>query len=573
NKKIMSKFQQKQKYSFNIFHLISLTLVINIFQMIDMLSCGPAMTFSTNNLKLAANFTGDDRTILKNLGCLGYIYSTILAMVSFAFFTSIDAGIMAGPIVESLKPMVEAYATTILEHTNTVNGYYTNLFLHLTVTAIGFSMFSLLLYLTNRAHILGLAPKSVINGILAGIGLGQLSIGLDCIEWSKDTFTPGHDMFFKTRNLTIALVLAVIGYCILERYFSHLDFLIPLYFLCLIILFYIISPFIYGRSNFFQSVRNDNWIDSPEEIIYPNYIYKRLEWSTISWSLLFKNGIKILSMILLSSVHIAVNLPAYKMATGITFNFTKELRTQGLGNLFTFCPAYFICSYSIAAFKCGGKKRFYSIIGGASLIGVALYGVMIKGYIPKFALGLVPGIMFVGFITSAFFNTLWFISPHEYLISVLTTTIVKLPMFIKALPHWWGDYSYPLAFVFGSTAYLIMFGIFSTINRRTGIKNIEKKEIPQNTGLIVINHMLWFLTANTFENSIKNIEEKNIVIDLQGCSTIDWICQDVLMNACEKYERVTVIGHPISFRKYRFAQVANFFYFSDKQEYLSCPCE
>merc|ERR1711915_800983 len=133
-----------------------------------------------------------------------------------------------------------------------------------------------------------------------------------------------------------------------------------------------------------NTLRLNHWISAPESVIYPNYVFSRIEPSTISFKALGNNAMSIISIVLLNCVHIVVNLPAFKMATGINFNFSNELGAQGFSNLFTIIPCYFIVSYSIAAVKSGGNKKMYSYVAAAAMVLIVLYGVFIKAFVPKF---------------------------------------------------------------------------------------------------------------------------------------------------------------------------------------------
>ncbi|KRH92919.1 Sulfate Permease (SulP) Family [Pseudoloma neurophilia] len=560
NKKeeIFTKKMKKEK--FNILSMITSVSIILIFQLIDMLSCGPAIFFSSSSDELKKRFSEDEIDVLKKLGCLTYVYSCIISTIIFALLSKMEATVVSGIIVESLKPMVDSFSANILKETKTLNEFVTNYIFHLFLTTVGFSILSLVLYSINKAHYLSLIPKSIINGALGAIGIGQLQIALDCIGF--EGFQSLKDS--SLRNLFIICIVAVSLYFILEIWFSHIDYLIPAYFIGLVAISYFLSVLVYGKNDLMKNLRENKLIDSPETLLYPNYLFNRLEFSSISLKIVAKNTVKIFTMIFISSIHIAVNLPAFKMATGTDFDFSTELRTQGLSNLITFVPCYFIVSYSIAVFKSGGKKRSYSLIAGFLMIVIALYGVMIKGYIPRFALALVPGIMFVGFILSSFYETISYISAYEYFLSLLVTVIIKGGgSIIKT--DWYTDYCFVIGVSIGFVLYLIMFGIFSAISK----KKTEKIEYSSNdTDLLVVDYILWFLTATQFEKNLETKNKPKIILDFQKCSAIDWIGQDKLINTAEKYEEVVLIGAPFNLRHNRFSKVASFSYFADYKAYL-----
>lgn len=535
---------------FSILDLLTPICIILIFQLIDMLSSGPIIFFSNNNIKLSSEFIGQEKETLKNLGSLVYVYSSIISMIFFGLITKMEATIVSGPIVESLRPMIDAYSENILLETDTVNGYFTNFIVHLLVTTLGFAVVSLGLYYINQATLLEFIPKSVINGCLAAIGIGQLYIAIDCIQGTDETSE------IAPHILWVA-IFCVLVYLILDKSFEKVEFLIPAYIIILIVIFYILASFSFGAEGEIMSqIREKGWVASSKPLIYPNYILNKFEPSTISLKALGKNFLGIISTIFISSIHIAVNLPAYKMATGIEFDFSSELGTQGFSNIFTVLPCYFIVSYSIATYKSGGTRKIYTIIAAFSMIIIALYGVMIKGFIPKFVLSLVPGIMFVSFMTSSLYHTIYYISFYEYALSVMVCIIIMLTK----------QYIYGL--MAGFILYFALFNLFSGLSYKR-IKSVKDDIVTENnTDIIKMDHMLWFYTANVFAAKIDETDRKqNCVLDFQKCSAIDWIGQDYIAKVCDKYENVTFIGNPFNLRHKRFSKIDNFFYYSDYEAY------
>lgn len=533
--------------SFKIKKLITSTAIILIFQLIDMLSCGPIIFYATDCQELSKKFTSkNDIKILKNLGCICYAYSCIISMIAFSIFSTIKGTIVAGIVVESLQPMVKAYSKNIVENVDDINGFVTNYILHLFITAFLFGIFSLIIKKFNCAHFLSRIPKSIINGCLGAIGLGQLSVAFECIQ-------PNGDSIMNHKYLLGFAVLSVLIYYLLE-YFVNFDMLIPVYSLSLILLFYSIGYLKVGKGQFFEYFRKNEWMSDAEPIIGINYLLSRIKFSKISFKALSKNFLEIITMVLISSVHIIVNLPSFSMATGINFDFSDELKAQGLSNLFTFIPNYFICSYSISTVKVGGNSRFYTLIAGISMILLALFGVLIKGFIPKFVLSLVPGIMFISFLISSFYDTLFFVSFFDYVLSVFVCIIAYLTE------------KYLYAILAGFLVYLVVYlTIQSRKGKRAEIQFLDKEvQIKKlDSHIIKVDYILWFLTLQKF---IKPNKCKNLILDFTNCKAIDWLGADLIEQSCEMAENVYFVGDPFGFRRKRFSK-PNFSFFKDYQEF------
>lgn len=514
-----------------------------------MLSSGPMIFYSSDNELINSVFTVKEIEILKKLGCLVFIYSNIISMICFSLLSKINSTLVSGIIIESLRPMVNAYCKNIILETRDLDGYVTNFIFQFFITAIGFAFLSLFLFYIKKAHYLGLIPKCIINGCLGAVGIGQLNIALDCLKGTEQ----------EMRNIPILFLVAfsvIVFYYILKNSFHDNVYLTPSYVLFLVFLFYILSGlFLNEEENLIKYLRSIEWLSSTDSVLFPNFVLERLDPSKISYIALFRNTLGILTIISISSIHLAVNLPAFQMATGVEFDFSAELKTQGLSNLFTFIPSYFIVSYSIAIHKSGGLKRYYSLIAGLSMIIVALYGVMIKGYIPKFALSLIPGIMFVDFMITSFYNTLFYVSVHEYLLSVFVSIIIKLT----------NEYIYGI--IIGFAAYMLMFLIFhmKTFQNRMALTHIPAL---RDFHVIEVDYILWFYTVGRFCNELKNVSDIKLIIDCQKCCAIDWIGHDIIKKTCHDFDEVVFIGFPYNFSRTAFSECSNFLFFETHDQYF-----
>lgn len=525
---------------------VSAIAIILIFQLIDMLSMGPALFYTTSGPQWFNTLGQDDIRVLKTLGTLVYSYSAMISMISFGIATNINATIVAGPIVESFRPMINSYSKAILNETQTVDGFFTNFCIHLLITTIGFALVSIAIYSFDIASYLNYVPKSVINGCICAIAFGQLSIGLDCLRGRSKTLS-------DVSILVAVAVFCVILYYIIDLWVGPFDFLVPIYSLCLILTFYLASLGYYRNSTgLMEQLRNSEWINRTQPITWPNFIIKQFDPKLISFKALYKNIFNIFAMIAISMIHIIVNLPAFKISTGKDVDFSREVAAQGFSNIFTLIPSYFVVSYSIAAFRSGGSSKYLSIIAGVLMSFLAIFGVVINGVTPKFVLSLIPGIMFVFFLQISFYETLYTASIFEYLLSVIIFII------IKKSGH------YIVGMIVGFSLYVILFSCFALHSYLTA-RNLElRKNEPQiiensRIGVIKIGKILWFESASRFIADLSKIENcKTVILDCRDCAAIDWTCQDLIAHACEKYQNVIILGHPLNFKLSRFDKIPNF---------------
>ncbi|ELA45953.1 hypothetical protein VCUG_02561 [Vavraia culicis subsp. floridensis] len=512
------------KRTFSISALISTSLMAIIFQLMDMLSYGRAM------------FKNDDpekNVIVQNIGMLCYIYSTIWSQLLFNYFSKIDAAIISSVIAESLSFMKDNIGKVVCEHTTDLNGYITNFLMILVISSVGFGLVSLLLKYARAGHLISLIPKAVINGCLGAIGLSQFPVG-----WSA-LVPEGYENKYWLL-CTIAIVVAVVLF-FLQFKLSGADFLIPLYTVVIITLFYGVTFIFVRGGDKMQYLRDNNWLPVKENrILYPNYVLSRIELSTLSWRALLYNFSNILTVIFFNSVHIAVNLPAYKMATGVNFDFSDELGTQGFSNLLTFIPCYFVTCYSIAFHKAGGTMKIYGYISALAMISVAVFGLMIKGYIPNFILSMLPFVMGAGFIYSSFYEPIFTASIYEYTISVVVCLIC-----------WFTD-QYILGVLIGMAICVAYYIIAS----RRKIAHYDALNVVEsdNIKIIVVDYVLCFWTVKRF---VVPGYTDILILDFSRCQGVDWLSTDLIVNCCEKARKVYFIGKPVNLRVKRLKDVSN----------------
>ncbi|ELQ74119.1 Sulfate Permease (SulP) Family [Trachipleistophora hominis] len=512
------------KRTFSISALISTSLMAIIFQLMDMLSYGRAM------------FKSDDpeqNIIVQNIGMLCYIYSTIWSQLLFNYFSKIDAAIISSVIVESLPFMEENVGKIINKHTSGLNGYITNFIAILLICSVGFGIVSLLLKYGRAGHLISLIPKAVVNGCLGAIGLTQFPLG-----WSA-LVPKGYEKKYWLL-CTIAIAVAVILF-ILQFKLAGADFLIPLYTLIIITLFYGIAFIFVGASDRMQYLRDNNWLPIKEaKILYPNYVLSRIDLSTLNWRSFVYNFFNILTVIFFNSVHIAVNLPAYKISTGVNFDFSDELGTQGFSNLFTFIPCYFVACYSIAFYKAGGTLKIYGYVSALAMILIAVFGLTIKGYVPNFVLSMLPFVMGAGFLYSSFYEPIFTTSIYEYSISVVVCLICWLT----------GQY------IVGVLVGLGICVAYYIIASRRKIALYDSLDVIEsdNIKVIVVDYLLCFLTAKRF---VLPEYTDILIMDFSRCQGVDWLGMDLIVSCCEKARKVYFIGSPINLRVKRLKDVQN----------------
>lgn len=507
------------KRTFSVSALVSTALMVAIFQLMDMLSYGGSM--------FARDDPSENATV-KNLGMLCYIYSTMLSQLLFNYLSRIDAAIVSGVIVESLPFMQASIGGVIARHTKDIDGYFTNFLVVFILCSLGFGLASLLLKHGRAGHLISLIPRAVVNGCLGAIGLAQFPVGWGVIVSGR--------FGRQCIPLVCAAVAVAAVLFLLQQRWPDANILIPLYTFVVVVLFYVLSLLL-GIST--ARLRDGNWLAAREgRAFYPNYVYARIRPSSLRWRAVAGNLLNILTVIFFNSVHIAVNLPAYRVSTGIDFDFSSELGTQGIANIFTVIPCYFVACYSIALYKAGGVLKMYGYVSALAMVPVAVFGLMVRGYIPTFVLSMLPFVMGAGFVYGSFYEPLFTVSPLEYITSLVVC------MICCATDQYIIGVAVGLAvcvahYVVASQRKIAPAGVL-------GVKETDRLHV------VVVDYMLCFWTAQRF---VLPERADVLVVDLTRCPGIDWLGMDLVAGTCERAQKVYVVGRPPSMRVRRLTGV------------------
>ncbi|TBU07272.1 hypothetical protein CWI36_0298p0020 [Hamiltosporidium magnivora] len=525
-----NSFDDQIKKKRNIITIFSCIFLGLMFTLLDCLSYGRNMLPKVK-----------DDTSIENISMIIYLYSTITAQIFYGIFTKLESGIMAGAIVESF-PYMHSIFNVCKEGNESINSVVTNTLLCLLISTMLVSFWSFLLKKYKIGGFLKMIPKAAITGCLGAIGLSQFSVAYG--EICSNIFDSKALLL-----LSIMVICAFIAFLLQEK-FSDVVFIVPLFSLIVISGFYVFFIPILGNS--LDNLILNEWLPKKESAnLFLNQLWEKLSFKELSTKYVVKNIFNIFLLSLFSLIHMPVNLPAFGTATGVSFNFLDELKTQSIGNFisaFTFCPTYFISSCSIFFNRSGGKGKTESILLGVFLCTLIFFGASLKTYIPRFVLGMIPCFIGISMCYSAFIRIYSEASKYDLLVVYFTAFVSMYFNLVVGL-------------IFGIFLCLLEFAFRYNKITKTGnvasdleLSNFRNNKFSKSIARIKVDFMLVFATVEKFDKLTRNATTYSVlVLDLMECGCIDWSGSDLLVgfvNGIDSNCKVYIIGKPHNYELY-----------------------
>lgn len=396
--------------------------------------------------------------------------------------------------------------------------------------------------------------------------------------------------------MAIATVLAIF---LLQRRYAAVVYVIPLSIAACLALFYT-AALLAVRGDVLSGMTARGWLcERDSRVVSPLALLGALRPAKLRPALLWTNLRTVAIAVFFSLVHVSYNLPSYRMELGTDVDYTAELGAQGRANLFTLLPCYFISCYSVPFYRCGGVSRAYGLLSAAPLVLVALFGFVVRGYIPRFLLAMPP--LLIGF--TMMYDTVANVVTQTMLAEQVVVAAIAVVSFVTE--------NYLLGTVGGVLVHLLLYyalrgrrgrrvdGIDRiddriawvddrivngdgdwvddrvddrVVNERIDLDervhderihneriddviNDERIDVNdlddiKNIEYIKINYFLCFMTVDRF---VYDFSADTVVVDLCECPAIDWLGSDLLFDAIKKSgKNVFVVGDPLNLKRRRF---------------------
>ncbi|KAI8823013.1 sulfate transporter family-domain-containing protein [Fimicolochytrium jonesii] len=250
----------------------------------------------------------------------------------------------------------------------------------------------LLLGIFKLGNLVQFFPRHILVGCIGGIGFFLLLTGVEVTTGITTAYTMQylHDIFqlssFKLWGASLALAISL---KLMQRRIHHALF-VPIFYVCIPILFYIIV-FI-GRFSI-EDVRSAGWLislpEGPPAKFYEFWTY--FDFGVVDWGAIPATIPTQLALAFFGILHVPINVPALAVSTHQDVDLNRELIGHGVSNLvsglFGTTQNYLVYSNSILYIRSGGN----SVTGGLLLAlgtgAVWMAGGKVIGFVPTIVVG------------------------------------------------------------------------------------------------------------------------------------------------------------------------------------------
>lgn len=454
-----------------------------------------------------------------NLSMVIFIYSTIVSQFLFTIFSSIKIGILAGPILENLviiKTLYESILNLNNENVFAVQGTI----LCLILAALIFSLLSFVIVKYKLGKYVNMIPKSAIVGCLGAIGLCQFKIGIEGLTQFGENMGKPVKYIFMTTTILIS-----IGAFVIQEYFYNTIYIIPLFTFVVIAVFYLIT-FLSDKISYMRRIHILTEKESINGNLFYNFTKECLNFNFYKLLLCaVQNIIPILNLVIMSLIHLPINLPIFCTKMVIPCNLTLEMYAQSIANIFTFIPSYFICSNSIFFNKAGATSKSHSLVFASSLF-LLFFCKYVEAFIPTFIIAMFP--FFIGF--SITFSTLRDIKNRN-----------MFDKFVVISASLIGLYKFEYSLLYG-----IMCNCLWFMNKSILSWSKNKKQKLDHENVVIIDFLACFASIELIKKRFEGMQKDiRLIVDMRNCGGMDWMAEDFLVDYISNYNDVVVVGNKI----------------------------
>lgn len=259
--------------------------------------------------------------------------------------------------------------------------------------------------------LVGFFPRHILVGCIGGVGVFLIETGMevsgqlkseDGFQWNLDTFHFFTQNWFMVAHWLPALGLAILLRVITHRF--HHPLIFPTYFLCIPIIFYLITKGIFRIP--LDSLRKDDWVfdvgKAAEAPFWRFYTY--FDFTKTSGQALWATMPTQLALTFFSILHVPLNVPALAVSVNEdNLDTDRELLAHGFSNILAglagSVPNYLCYVNSVLFYRVGGGSRLSGIMLAGATFCVLLSGPGAIGYLPICVVGsLIFGEFFLSFL-------------------------------------------------------------------------------------------------------------------------------------------------------------------------------
>ena len=285
-------------------------------------------------------------------------------------------------------------------------------------------------------------PRHILVGCIGGVGVFlvetgiAVTAGLESESGVQYNWATVLQLVSSTETVfqwLLPLVQAVLLNVISSR--CHSPLLIPMYFLVVLALFYVISLGILGLD--MPTLWDRGWVfDVREAANAPFYRYLTyFDITQINWTALWSTLQTQMALVFFGILHVPLNVPALGVTIGEdNVDLDKELRAHGVSNvaagLLGTVPNYLCYVNSVMFYRVGGGSRLSGIMLAAGTTMVLLIGPSPIGYLPIMVVGALIFVLGIDLVREALWDTWGRVNRLEYITILIIVVAMTLTDFV-----------------------------------------------------------------------------------------------------------------------------------------------
>lgn len=409
---------------------VILGLFLNI---LDGVSYG-MITFPTS-LPIFSTFGGD--------GVSMFFVTCVISQLVYTLGGSIFKGGNGSMMIE----VVPFYHIIVKDIIRVVGEDNTTSLIATTMVAFALSsiLAGLMFWLLGAFHLgilISYFPRHILVGCIGGVGVFLIETGIAVtaglesesgIRYNWETVQQLTSSAETAFQWLLPLIQAVLLNVISSR--CHSPLLIPMYFLVVLALFYVISLGILRLD--MTTLWDRGWVfDIQEAANAPFYRYLTyFDVTQTNWTALWATLQTQMALVFFGILHVPLNVPALGVTIGEdNVDLDKELKAHGISNVTAgflgTVPNYLCYVNSVMFYRVGGGSRLSGIMLAAGTTIVLLIGPSPIGYLPIMVVGALIFVLGIDLVREALWDTWSRVNWLEYVTILIIVVAMTLTDFV-----------------------------------------------------------------------------------------------------------------------------------------------
>lgn len=495
-------------------------------------------------------------TLFSSLGPVGLSMFYVSCIVSQLVYSLGGSAFKSGIGSEMIEvtPFFHTMAYSIM---NEMNGAPDNAIIATTI--VSFAILSIvtgivffLLGKLRLGKLVGFFPRHILVGCIGGVGFFLVMTGIEVssrLEGGMEFTVPTFKYLFSNHVIilqwTIPLALAIFLIVLQHRF--HNSLLVPLFFICVFVIFHMIVKFIPNYN--LKMARDSGWVFPAVEDNQPWYaFYELYKFQLVDWWAISKQLPSMLALTFFGILHVPINVPALAVTVGMDqCDVDRELVAHGYSNaisgLVGSIQNYLVYTNSVLFIRAGADDRLAGVLLAIATGAVMVAGPVVIGYIPVCVVGSLIYLLGYELLKEALYDTWGRLRRIEYTTIAIIVLVMGVWDFVYGVLV--GILLACLLYVVEAAQRPVIRGIYTgVVARSTVLRHPKQQEFLKDVGdqicVVKLEGSVFFGSIGGVESEIRRRFEgerfketpiKFLILDMKGVASIDF-------SAAEGFRRI-----------------------------------